>query len=893
MRQFKKFSALILSAVLLLAALPMALSASAEVDAAALDVQLDFTANQYAVNATRNRSGIERAADTGLFATKQYNFIEIRAKVGSAVVATFTIPEGAEAPVFQTADTANGSYTEVEAVADNGTCTIGALDKPYLRISLPVCSKDYALKTLAFDTATDETVDFTEMSSASTGIDMSTVDGVYDHTAGSYYYHVGQKRLLIMADCDVVFKTAPGSAFALRSYRYVAKNLAFSVSADGIYWTSINANAYESENSSYSVYNYYFSSIGEGNQFVKVTVTGANGWDAYTALYSASFESSSAVTPVAEERVTTEKTMLPEELSTIDFQDTTIFSSANYSKAFDVAGVYAYAGNFLYDDTNKCLYTFYDGSQLIFRTQKNSTFKASAWKCGTATITFAVSPDGETWTDVTATMVSNTIVSGTGNWDWQIDAIGAENQYVRMTFNTKSDWSNYGRLYNVSYVTPTSVIDFSQRISATDILYTGNIDVLKPYGLVSYTDTAAYEIVYGKNRLLIYRGPAELVWKTVPGSPFIVGTSQNGGSISYSVSPDGEQWTEVTPTQLGTTYAIPNIGADNQYVKMNIVGPAGDFTSDVRITKITFIKDEPTINVLDVALHTDAEATDVTATVTYDAAKLTYKGYYDAVGTATVTDNGDGTLTVSVTAEAATKGDWLKLVFLPADGVLGSVDVTVTTDAGTVTAPVWFDTAEEGKVLVEFDTGDSAETFVADASTALTPTAPTREGYAFAGWYTTTGVVVTADDLAAGYAKSTRLVAKWVDNSVLTIKAQLKTGTTTESDSTNLRVLATLDSLSYTEAGFVIQINGGTEHTRTVTTVYNQIKASGVSYNAWEAGFSEDSRFFFTFNIRNIPQASFADEIKVTPFWETPDGTTVYGAARTMSVNGSADTKLL
>lgn len=149
-----------------------------------------------------------------------------------------------------------------------------------------------------------------------------------------------------------------------------------------------------------------------------------------------------------------------EGLYTIDFSETKFMGTPNTSvnyTAFDDAGILAYSSNFSYHSGSKSLLTMNNGSYLMFRVQPNSIFRAHAWRTGNASITFAVSPTGTagSWTDVTATRVYYSEGGGAVEENWQIDAIGEENQYVRMTFNAGGDWTNYGRLFSVSYIQAT------------------------------------------------------------------------------------------------------------------------------------------------------------------------------------------------------------------------------------------------------------------------------------------------------------------------------------------------------------------------------------------------------------------------------------------------------
>lgn len=148
----------------------------------------------------------------------------------------------------------------------------------------------------------------------------------------------------------------------------------------------------------------------------------------------------------------------------------------------------------------------------------------------------------------------------------------------------------------------------------------------------------------------------------------------------------------------------------------------------------------------------------------------------------------------------------------------------------------------------------------------------------FSGWYAdaegTTPFVPGAG--------SERVYPKWTDKNALSVKVQLTNGTTAESASTSMRLVSTVDSLEYEEVGFMIQVGDGAVKKYSTTTVYNRISGADQSYTP--SVFSQDSKHFFAFNIRNIPQASFTTHIVATPYWKTLDGTVVYGATRILNV---------
>lgn len=150
------------------------------------------------------------------------------------------------------------------------------------------------------------------------------------------------------------------------------------------------------------------------------------------------------------------------------------------------------------------------------------------------------------------------------------------------------------------------------------------------------------------------------------------------------------------------------------------------------------------------------------------------------------------------------------------------------------------------------------------------------KGYVFAGWFTDEDC---EDALTEGTVKTA--YAKFVDAEILTVKAQIKAGTTAESENTDIRFVTTADSLKYREIGFKIQVAGSTKEVVTGSrTVYTKLYAIGTSKLMTyvpEEEFSPQSTFFKTYTIKNVPKDSFATEISVTPYWITLDGTLVEG----------------
>ena len=120
------------------------------------------------------------------------------------------------------------------------------------------------------------------------------------------------------------------------------------------------------------------------------------------------------------------------------------------------------------------------------------------------------------------------------------------------------------------------------------------------------------------------------------------------------------------------------------------------------------------------------------------------------------------------------------------------------------------------------------------------------------------------------------------------MKAQITAGTTAESEQASLRIVSTVDSLNYQEAGFYIQIEGKEKVNKIpCNTVFTRIVAAenGVAFDYQPSIFSSDSTYFMTYTINNIPNANFGTNISVTPYWITLDGTEVKGATSVKNVN--------
>ena len=240
----------------------------------------------------------------------------------------------------------------------------------------------------------------------------------------------------------------------------------------------------------------------------------------------------------------------------------------------------------------------------------------------------------------------------------------------------------------------------------------------------------------------------------------------------------------------------------------------------------------------------------------------------------------DGELAVTQEGAYAFYQDRLTTTYVASTGISASIGADIIV-SGSVEA------AEEGFEMPASDNGsytleqvEPGMYEVSDYKSGDTYTAPTQDGYVFAGWYTdsTCKTVYTAT--------SGKAYAKFVAKEVLSVKAQITAGTTAESTSTDMRFITTVDCADYQEIGFKITIG---EKTVTVTskTVYKQIvaKDGGIAVSIAPTAFHETSKYFMTYTLTGIPQSIFDTDIVVVPYWVTKDGTEVDGVSNTLRVS--------
>ena len=113
-------------------------------------------------------------------------------------------------------------------------------------------------------------------------------------------------------------------------------------------------------------------------------------------------------------------------------------------------------------------------------------------------------------------------------------------------------------------------------------------------------------------------------------------------------------------------------------------------------------------------------------------------------------------------------------------------------------------------------------------------TVPVSDGKIFAGWF-------TDETCTTAYTEDTgKAYAKFIDEKILTVKAQISSGTTANSEKTSIRFITSVDSLKYQNVGFKITFNGNTID-KQMTKVYTTLNANGKKISP--KVFSEDSNY--------------------------------------------------
>lgn len=172
-------------------------------------------------------------------------------------------------------------------------------------------------------------------------------------------------------------------------------------------------------------------------------------------------------------------------------------------------------------------------------------------------------------------------------------------------------------------------------------------------------------------------------------------------------------------------------------------------------------------------------------------------------------------------------------------------------------------------------------------------------GYLFGGWYdmTVNGDVeeyTAIADVASYQAKKGTVVAKFVPAQTLSVKCQNWAGTVQGSKDVIVRVISATDSKNYSQFGFVvsrIDDKGNetvlTEKPFTTETVYSKFNYYAGANDAEPTAtykpsdlFGQAANHFTTCTVGKIPAEAHGTIICIKPFWDTLDGTRVYGLSK-------------
>jgi len=167
-----------------------------------------------------------------------------------------------------------------------------------------------------------------------------------------------------------------------------------------------------------------------------------------------------------------------------------------------------------------------------------------------------------------------------------------------------------------------------------------------------------------------------------------------------------------------------------------------------------------------------------------------------------------------------------------------------------------------------------------NTSPSIEKTETTGE-WVFAGWY---------EDAACSEAvkkSSGEAYAKFVSADVLSVKCQISTDTTAESDSTLLRCISSVDTLKYSFVGFdlitpTVQKNMESSKVGTRIQVTEDKKSNPCNYSPKVV--DTESEYFFS-AVETINKEDFANGFLIKPYWITKDGTKVYGVSKYVTIS--------
>ncbi len=147
---------------------------------------------------------------------------------------------------------------------------------------------------------------------------------------------------------------------------------------------------------------------------------------------------------------------------------------------------------------------------------------------------------------------------------------------------------------------------------------------------------------------------------------------------------------------------------------------------------------------------------------------------------------------------------------------------------------------------------------------------PAKDGYVFAGWYTSpANTTPLSAEVTAGGA-----FAKFVPEELMKAVAQVSTTTDYETENSAIRFVAAVESLDYAQVGFMLNRAGSSRtYTHASNQVYTKLSAAVAGGVLTPTYFHSTATNMFALTLSGIKNQSA--NYTATPFWITLDGTKV------------------
>lgn len=233
-------------------------------------------------------------------------------------------------------------------------------------------------------------------------------------------------------------------------------------------------------------------------------------------------------------------------------------------------------------------------------------------------------------------------------------------------------------------------------------------------------------------------------------------------------------------------------------------------------------------------------------------------------------------------------------------GIMGSLLVTALVFTTFMGNFIPTEAAESNEVkkdnAVYVETTDMANYWSANDGEAK---APVKQGYVFAGWYTSTDAenfnALVEADIDSKNIPTDNTYAKFVSADILSVKTMVEGRIEKESstiisngedDFTDFRFLSAVDSKNYQEVGFEYRLGGGATQTMAMTKIWSQLRKNPNGSDTITASqiFGTGAYAFIALDVTDVYEVNFDKIVCVRPYWVTMDGTKVMGMAKNVRV---------